>query len=95
VADSFFCRGGVSGWVEFKQTKANKIASLTAEQVAWHMRLSRKGGRSFFAVRRGEELLLVRGERADLLKRGGLSSSSALSWQRPWPWSEIGNSLTT
>jgi hypothetical protein len=89
VPDSFYCFGGVSGWIEFKRTGTNRIKSLDDRQVLWHARLARKGGRSFFAVRRNRDLLLVPGCRgADLLGEG-LSAVNPLSWRSPWPWEAI------
>jgi hypothetical protein len=95
VPDSFFCKDGRCGWVEFKKTDGNKIASLTPQQVAWHARLARKGGRSFFAVRRGDELIIVDGALGDELRRGGLSEVARIaSWRTPWPWDEVRNFLS-
>jgi hypothetical protein len=94
IPDSFFCFDGVSGWIEFKQTTGNKIASLTPQQIAWHARLARKGGRSFFAVRRCSELILVEGARGSEL-REGLAFCQATWWKSPWPWREVAQVLTT
>jgi hypothetical protein len=94
VPDSYFCRGGICGWVEFKKCEGNKIRSLTPEQVAWHMAHHRKGGRSFFAVRRERELLLFAGSRGPILAERGLDGPSILGlWNQPWPWDQVANSL--
>ncbi len=90
VADSFFCRDGVCGWVEFKKTNANRVKSLEPEQTAWHAALARKGGRSFFAVRRSKTLHLIAGKDGEVLRNGGLSACQFLGvWVQPWPWAEI------
>jgi len=93
VPDSFFCRDGCWGWIEFKQTTGNKIASLTPVQVLWHARLARKGGRSFFVVRRARDLLLVRGSRGADLRGEGLSGADPILWPSPWPWEAVGIAL--
>ena len=49
--DANFCHDGVEGWIEFKKTSGNKIASMKPEQVAWAERRMRAGGRVFLVVR--------------------------------------------
>lgn len=94
AADSYYCKGGKNGFIEFKVATANKIKSLKVEQVTWHMKLSRFGGRSLFAVRRKNELLLVKGHEAAVLKEFGLDHCLSLkAFKRPWPWEEIGQKL--
>lgn len=80
----YLFKGGASGWVEHKTTKANKVATLTPEQVGWADRYVRKGGRSFFMVRqyrlRGprseplDVLWMIDGAGGKLLIDGGLSA---------------------
>jgi len=98
VPDShYIARGGVEGWVEFKQTDANKISSLTAEQVTWLETHERHGGRAWIACRRRhgggprlgdsvDELWMVSGGLARVVLRGGLaalpSESRGESWRR-------------
>lgn len=93
VPDSFFCFSGICGWIEFKQTFGDKIASLTPQQVAWHAKLARKGGRSFFIVRRRSELIVVRGELGDQLRKMGIASCGSIHWHSPWPWEAVGETL--
>lgn len=84
IPDSF-CqpRGGVGCWIEFKQTDASVVQSLTPEQAAWMDRLHRYGGRGAFFVRRHhgggprrgsaiDELWCVPARLARPLLRGGL-----------------------
>lgn len=75
------CHDGVSFWVECKATSGWSV-TLRPEQVAWHLRRARAGGRSFVAVRRAarggprnpaaDELWLLRGSAARELRSGGL-----------------------
>lgn len=82
--DSEGCHGGVSFWVEYKATDAWRVA-LRPEQVGWHLRRARAGGRSLIAVRRrhpggprlgapADELWLLSGRAAALLTEHRLDS---------------------
>lgn len=94
VADSFFCCNGVSGWIEFKKAEANKIPSLTQDQINWHAALYRKGGRSFFFVRRRKELHAFHGgQGAQLLEEGLKGPVPIRVWKQPWSWPEIAGVL--
>ena len=82
VPDSNFCYTGTEGWIEHKWTDGWEIP-LKPEQIGWHARRGRAGGRVFVAVRRlcsagprrpaADELWLWRsGSHAAELKIGGL-----------------------
>jgi len=64
VPDHWWCCDGVSGWNEYKQTQGYVI-NFRPEQIGWHQRLARAGGRSFIIVRRrtkrDDELWLYHG----------------------------------
>jgi len=90
VPDSFFCCSGVMGWLEFKKIfSGERVPSLTPTQVMWHARLARKGGRSFFAVRRSQDLLLIPGDRGGIILKKGLTAAEPTVWSPPWPWKII------
>jgi hypothetical protein len=90
IPDSYYCKDGVGGWIEFKKVDANKISSLTPIQVSWHAAHSRKGGRSFFFVRKGRELWAFKGGQGGLLHAEGLKGCPPL-WvaRQPWDWTRI------
>jgi hypothetical protein len=50
VPDSNFCKGGIEGWIEHKQTDAMAI-KVKGAQVGWIEQRLRHGGRVFVAVR--------------------------------------------
>lgn len=106
VPDSNFCCRGVEGWVEYKLTDAWAVP-LLPEQVAWHTRRARHGGRTFIAVRRNcvagvrrpaaDELWLFPGSLARELKSGGLKAAPPLlccaGGPLRWDWSEVARFL--
>lgn len=105
VPDSNGCAAGVEFWVEFKVTVGWAV-TLRPEQVAWLMRRARAGGRVFVAVRRrcaagprrgpaSDELWLLDGSAADVLKASGLRCPDALvlgHWYggpSRWDWPSV------
>ena len=81
VADSnFLFKGGIEGWVEYKQTQTNKIKRTTSWpfQIGWHMRRARYGGRSVIAVRQQDDTLwIIPGRAARDLDELGLDGMQA------------------
>ena len=80
VPDSnYLGEGGVEGWIEYKAARGAGMAvgSLKPEQAAWLHRRSRLGGRSWLAVRREDELWLVPGALAPVVRAGGLAEVEA------------------
>jgi len=67
-------------------------------QVAWHDRYARMGGRSFFAVRRGQDLYLFQGGLGKMLMERGVRGTPScglwLGGPAKWDWGEIGEVLT-
>jgi hypothetical protein len=108
IPDANYCLDGREGWVEFKLTSGWTVG-LRPEQVAWHLQRSRVGGRTFIAVRRQrpagkrveatDELWLIRGGGAKMLKVGGLKSPhvplSVYCFRGPanWNWTAVGRAL--
>ena len=99
--DSYAIYKGSSCWIEFKQTKAWKT-TLTPEQISWHLRHSRNGGRSFIAVRRQhflggnnqyDELWIMDGNIADIctsLRDISLGLTNIWSGGAArWDWNQI------
>ena len=101
VPDTNACYGGTEIWVECKKTDTDRV-DLETLQVGWLMRRGRAGGRVFVLVRKQhkggprkgppvDELYLMDGRRADLIKESGLRSAAVLfKWNtRAWYWDEI------
>lgn len=96
------CWGGTSFWIECKATAAWAVR-IRPEQVGWHLRRARAGGRSYFLTRRStasgaDELWLHRGSEAALLSAGGLRQADPLlvSEGGPvgWDWERLLAQLT-
>jgi len=105
VPDSEFCTPiGISGWLEFKHTKAFYV-HISPLQIAWLLQRDRYGGRAFIAVRRipkaakyegVDELWLMKGSQAETLHYHGLESVIAQKWDggpSKWNWDQIINTL--
>lgn len=92
------CWRGVSFWVECKWAPYWK-SKVRPEQVGWHLRRKRAGGRSFILTRRVrddedyDELWLHGGENAAVLQEGGLKCVDPLLWcgggPSTWDWDEL------
>lgn len=101
VPDSEFCTPtGITGWIEYKQTKIFHVA-IKPFQVAWLMRRCRMGGNAWITVRRTpasqretgvDELWLMSGNQADALFHHGLTGVSAWCWsggENNWNFDEV------
>lgn len=103
VPDSnYLSRSGVEGWLEYKATDANRV-KLEVEQIGWHLRRARYGGRSWFAIRKRhaggprlgdaiDELWMVAGCYADQLQQMGMECGYALplgeGGPARWDWAK-------
>ena len=105
VPDSEYCSSdGISGWLEYKQTKANTV-QISPEQVGWVLQRNRCNGKVFIAIRKKcsigkrrkacDELWLLHGKDAALLKEFGLSCKEIKVlgiWSggpKQWNWNEL------
>lgn len=101
VPDANGCLNGVEFWIEYKRADAWAVP-LMPEQVAWLLRRTRAGGRTFVAVRRVhlvsarraacDELWLYRGAAARELKDVGLRTVPLGTWEGGpgrWDWSRV------
>lgn len=95
---------GVQNWIEFKRTSANAVR-LSPEQVGWALQRARVRGNIYIAVRKRcsagkrrvarDELWIIHGSSAALLKDHGLSNSELRVmgiWSggpRNWSWVDI------
>lgn len=99
IPDSNACKNGIEFWIEYKKTDNNKIG-LRPDQVGWHMRRSRVGGRSFIAVRYRHEggprrgmpvdtLYIYAGRDAQAVAISGLALTPLGMWPggpSAWDW---------
>jgi hypothetical protein len=106
IPDSNFCIEGIEGWVEHKAT-ATLSVPLSSDQVGWHLRRFRAGGRTFIAVRmrhsggprKGfpvDRLYLYPGEMAKSLYVSGLRTKPLGQWEgcpAHWDWNAVGKLL--
>lgn len=93
VPDSEYCRGGVTGWIEFKKTDGWCV-TLRPEQVAFMSRRFRERGRCFIAVRQQckpgprrearDALWLIQGNLAAMAKSDGLRALEGLQGVAVW-----------
>jgi hypothetical protein len=93
VPDANYCHDGREGWVEFKTAQASAVR-VRPEQVAWALRRVRAGGLVTFAVRRrDDELWLVDGADAYLLRAAGLAAVKPLlrcgNGPKRWDWAAV------
>jgi hypothetical protein len=102
IPDSNFCCGGIEGWVEHKATRTLKVP-IEADQVGWHLRRYRAGGRTFIAVRQRhsggprkgaaiDRLFLYPGAYAKEIMLYGLKNKPLGLWEggpSRWGWEEI------
>jgi hypothetical protein len=107
IPDSNFCINGIEGWVEHKATATNKIP-LSSDQVGWHLRRYRAGGRTFIAVRYRhsggprlgvavDRLYLYLGRDVKALLLTGLRNKPLKVWEggpNRWDWVEIARFLS-
>jgi hypothetical protein len=100
VPDFEGCYEGVEFWVEMKRTDAWAV-DVKPSQVAWHKLRQSKRGRTFFAVRRrnggADELYLIGGQHAALLKEEGLRPCPAIvkceGGPSRWVWAAVLDAL--
>jgi hypothetical protein len=103
VADSNGLYDGIEFWVEHKKTEAWAV-EVKPSQVAWHKLRQSKRGRTFFAVRRStlrgprvDELYLIGGQHAALLKQEGLKPCPFIlkceGGPANWSWASVLDAL--
>jgi hypothetical protein len=94
IPDQFFTfPRGVVGWLELK-TCSGWAVPLRPEQISWHLRYARMGGRSFVAVLRGDTLYIWPGrDSAQISKPGGMRAVAPAIIQaggpKSWDWSAV------
>lgn len=98
--DSNYCFDGIEGWIEYKKTSGWKI-KLRPEQIGWHLRRSRAGGKTFVAVlrisKKQKQLWIFRGEQSAELKSLGLRGVKPALMEEGepsrWDWERIAKIL--
>ena len=94
--DAEFCApGGLSGWIEYKQTSGWKV-KFQPLQIPWIHRRARLGGRVFVAVRRKRDYLyLIPGKDVLELEETGVKNFTPISGEgaRNWDWAEVEDTL--
>lgn len=109
IPDSNYCVDGKEGWVEYKLTNTYPRLSrkLEPDQIGWHLRRARAGGRTFIAVRYRHDggprlghsvdiLYLYLGSAAHSLAVSGLAIAPIGRWEggpSRWNWEKIGRFL--
>ena len=98
IPDAYFCfEYRKMGWIEYKQCAVNAV-KISPLQVAWHSQHSRKGGRSYIAVRRKDELHIYPSSEARNISTGGIKTATAMGVWRggpsKWNWAAIEEILT-
>lgn len=100
IPDVNLCWRGVEVWVEMKVVQGRRV-ELRPEQVAWHVRRTRAGGRSWIFAREkksgprvGEvdRLYLWPGKYSVSVSEKGVEADGATVWDRvgrKFPWDEI------
>jgi hypothetical protein len=97
IPDLNGCYNGVEFWVENKLTHGFAVSNILPEQIGWHLRRVRAGGRTFVAVRRSkprvDELYIIAGSNIARLAEAGLTATPLLGkWAggpARWGWSDI------
>lgn len=95
IADvNYLLEGGTEGWIELKKSD-HWAVGMRPEQIGWHLRRARLGGRTFIAVRRApkreDELWLIPGREVSWLAKNGLRTVST-KWRlgregpKNWDW---------
>lgn len=100
LPDHYWCCKGVNGWNEYKATNGYAIR-FRPEQIGWHERLHRAGGRSFIIIRRlnkeADELWIYHGTSAHLLQQYGLNRvpfvAKYIGGPIRWNWDDIEETL--
>jgi hypothetical protein len=88
VPDLNGCFDGVDFWVENKKTNAWAVR-VQPDQIGWHLRHSKDGGHTFFAIRRmakigprkvaADDLYLVAGQNVRSLSEDGLKGTPIIA----------------
>ena len=90
IPDVNGCFAGKEFWIELKILHGNRV-SLTPQQVAWHMRRSKQGGRSWIMIDdpKTKTLSLVSGNQSVTLANEGVSSCMVIQHQKPIDWEAL------
>lgn len=102
IPDSNYCIDQKEGWVEYKLTGTLKVP-IEADQVGWHLRRNRAGGRTFIAVRQRhaggprlgvaiDRLFLFPGSAAKDVLISGLRTRALGVWDggpAVWNWAKV------
>jgi len=89
IPDINGCKDGTEFWVELKYTTTKKVA-IRPEQVAWLLRRSKVGGRTFVLVKTPKELYLYPGSLARELADDGLNVAPYHVWDiKAVDWNQL------
>lgn len=110
IPDSNYCYIGKEGWIEHKLSTTTPRLSypLSPDQIGWHERRYRAGGRTFIAIRfrhpggprKGkavDALFLYPGSKVRSVALLGLSVAPLARFEggpSRWPWAKIAEILT-
>ncbi len=97
IPDDIICLRGVSPWFEFKIVKGRQVL-LSPEQVAWHYRWNRAGGKSWIVARdkfdgprkgKGDRIYIWPGSDAVQVREKGLDASIYRVYSAPFNWIDL------
>ena len=93
VPDVNICDMGRDFWVELKMIDGNKIRKLKPEQIAWHWKRTRVGGKTWFLARKKtdkvDQIYLWSGHKGPDLLRTGIFTEGGTMWEAPFDWNAI------
>jgi len=97
IPDVNLCYEGKEIWIELKLVKGKRI-DLSPTQIAWHMKRTKAGGRTWILARhtydgvrigKGDKIYLWEGNQAKALKELGMNCENSLTWEAPFDWEDI------
>lgn len=101
IPDSNYCFNSVEGWVEHKRAEGTRV-KFKVEQIGWHLRRARAGGRTFIAVRKRtgkiDDLYLYRGRDIKDVVANGILAKPLFKTSggfAGWDWAKIERLLAT
>lgn len=102
IPDVNVCVDGHEFWIELKVVQGRRV-ELSPEQVAWHYRRTRAGGRTWILARdkadgvwkgKYDRLYLWSGDKAPEVFSKGIEAPGAVTWAAPFAWEALLRALS-